>query len=132
MVEDEPRQRAKKQLMVLMQAGQPWQEAAQMAGVQTSRSTAYRWLQQFRTRGEAALHDGRHGHIAKMHKPVQAWLEARCRQEPGLPSSSLQKELHAHFAVLVSVTHLNRIRAVQGLERQPARMGKKSGFKLST
>jgi transposase len=132
MVEDEPRQRAKKQMMVLMQAGQPWQKAAQIAGVPTSRSTAYRWLQQFRTQGEAALHDGRHGHIAKMRKPIQEWLEARCRQEPNLPSSSLQKELNTHFAVLVSITHLNRIRAAHGLERQPARMGKKSRPKLNT
>ena len=123
---------AKKQMMVLMQEGYPWQEAANRAGIQTSRSSAYRWFQQFRTQGEAALHDGRHGHIAKMRKPIQEWLEARCRQEPGLPSSSLQKELHAHFGVLVSITHLNRIRAAQGLERQPARMEKKSGSKLST
>jgi transposase len=132
MVEDEPRQRAKKQMMVLMQAGQPWQEAAQIAGVQTSRSTAYRWFQQFRTRGEAALHDGRCGHTAKMHKPVQEWLEARCRQEPTLPSSFLQRELNAHLGVQVSITHLNRIRVAHGLARQPARVGKKSRTKIKT
>ena len=131
-VEDEPRQRAKKQMMVLMQEGSPWQEAASRAGIRISRSTAYRWFQQFRTQGEAGLHDGRHGHIAKMRKPIQEWLEARCRQEPSLPSSSLQKELNTHFAVLVSITHLNRIRAAHGLERQLARMEKKSGPKLST
>lgn len=130
-MKDEQRSAAKKQMMALMQAGQPWQEAAQIAGVHTSRSTAYRWLQQFRTRGEAALHDGRCGHTAKMHKPVQEWLEARCRQEPALPSSFLQKELNAHLGVLVSITHLNRIRAAQGLARQPARMGKKSGAEFT-
>jgi transposase len=131
-MEEKPEQAAKRRMMELMHLGRPWQEAATMAGVQTSRSTAYRWLQQYRTRGEAALQDGRHGHIAKMHQPIQAWLEARCREEPSLPSSSLQRELNAHFAVLVSITHLNRIRAAHGLERQPARMGKKSGPKLST
>ncbi|SRR5690242_17503005 len=131
-MEENPEQAAKRRMMELMQLGRPWQEAATMAGVQTSRSTAYRWLQQYRTRGEAALQDGRHGHLAKMRKPIQAWLEARCREEPSLPSSSLQKELNAHFAVLVSITHLNRIRAAHGLARQPARMGKKSGPKLST
>lgn len=78
------------------------------------------------------MHDGRHGHIAKMQKPIREWLEARCREEPSLPSSSLRKELNAHFDVLVSITHLNRIRAVHGLERRPARMGKKSAPKLST
>ncbi len=131
-MESEQRQAAKKQMMVLMHEGYPWQEAASRAGIQTSRSTAYRWFQQFRTQGEAGLHDERHGHIAKMHKPIREWLEARCRKEPSLPSSSLQKELKAHFGVLVSITHLNRIRAAHGLERQPARMGKKSGPKLST
>jgi transposase len=130
-MESEQRQAAKKQMMVLMQEGYPWQEAASRAGIRISRSTAYRWLQQFRTYGEAALHDGRHGHIAKMHKPIQEWLEARCHQEPSLPSSSLQKELNAQFGVLVSITHLNRIRAAHGLERPAARMGKKSEPKLS-
>jgi transposase len=131
-MESEQRQTAKKQMMVLMQEGHSWKEATNRAGIRISRSTAYRWFQQFRTRGEAALHDGRHGHIAKMHKPLLERLEARCREEPGLPSSSLQKELNAHFEVLVSITHLNRIRAAHGLARQPARMEKKSGPKLST
>jgi transposase len=123
-MKDEQRQAAKKRMMALMQEGYSWQEAARLSGIQTSRSTAYRWFQQFRTQGEAALHDGRHGHIAKMHKPIREWLAARCRQEPNLPSSSLQHELNVHFGVLVSITHLNRIRAAQGLERQPARMEK--------
>jgi transposase len=130
-MESEQRQAAKKQMMVLMQEGSPWQEAASCAGIRISRSTAYRWFQQFRTQGEAGLHDGRHGHIAKMHQPIRAWLQARCREEPGLPSSSLQQELNAHFGVLVSITHLNRIRAAYGVAQQPARMGKKSGPKLN-
>ena len=130
-MEREQRQAAKKQMMRLMQEGYRWQEAANRAGIQTSRSSAYRWFQQFRTQGEAALHDERHGHTAKMHQPIRAWLEARCREEAGLPSSALQKELQAHFGVLVSITHLHRIRAAHGLERQPARMEKKSGSKLS-
>ncbi len=123
-MEEKPEHAAKRRMMELMQLGRPWQEAATMAGVHTSRSTASRWFQQYRTRGEAALQDGRHGHISKMRKPIQAWLETRCCREPSLPSSSLQKELNAHFGVLVSITHLNRIRAAHGLERQPARMEK--------
>ncbi len=130
-MESGQRQVAKKQMMVLMQEGSPWQEAASRAGIRISRSTAYRWFQQFRTQGEAGLHDGRHGHIAKMHQPIREWLQARCREEPGLTSSSLQQELNAHFGVLVSITHLNRVRAAHGLGRQPARMGKKSGSKLN-
>jgi transposase len=131
-MDDEQRRKAKKQVIDLMQAGHSWQEATTLAEVQISRSTAYRWFHQFRTQGEAAFYDGRHGHIAKMHQPIRAWLEGRCHEEPSLTSSSLQKELNAHFGVLVSITHLNRIRAAHGLERQPARMEKKSGPKLST
>jgi transposase len=131
-MEREQCQVAKKQMMVLMQEGYTWQEAASRAGIRINRSTVYRWFQQFCIRGEAGLRDGRHGHTAKMYQPIQAWLEARCHEEPSLPSSSLQKELHAHFGVLVSITHLNRIRAAHGLTRQPARLGKKSRTKLST
>src|SRR6266566_6653532 len=65
-MEREQCQVAKKQMMVLMQEGYSWQEAASRAGIRISRSTVYRWFQQFRIRGEAALHDGRHGHTAKL------------------------------------------------------------------
>src|SRR5437868_8477311 len=116
-MDNEQRWKAKRQVIDLMQAGRSWQEAATEASVQISRSTAYRWFQQYRTQGEAALYDGRHGHIAKMHQPIREWLETRCRKEPSLPSSSLQKELKAHSGVLVSITHLNRIRAAHGSER---------------
>jgi transposase len=71
-MEEKPEHAAKRRMMELMQLGRPWQEAATMAGVHTSRSTASRWFQQYRTRGEAALQDGRHGHISKMRKPIQA------------------------------------------------------------
>jgi transposase len=131
-MKDEQRQAAKKRMVTLMLEGRPWQEAARLSGIHTSRSTAYRWFQQFRIQGEVALHDGRHGHIVKMRQPIREWLAARCREEPSLPSSSLQNELNAHFGVLVSITHLNRIRAAHGLGRQPARMEKKSRTKLST
>lgn len=131
-MESEPQHEAKRQMMALMQAGRPWQEAASIAGVRTSRSTAYRWFQAFRTRGEAALQDGRHGHRAKVREPVLQWLKDECATTPQAPSSLLQKELHMHFGVQVSITHLNRIRAAHGLERQPARMEKKPEPKLST
>ena len=131
-MESEQRQAAKKQMMVLMQEGYSWHEATSRAGIRISRSTAYRWFQQFRTRGEGGLHDGRHGHTAKMHKPIQAWLEARCREESTLPSSSLQKELNAHCGVLVSITHLNRLRAALGLARQAVERKKKHLPSLSS
>ena len=65
-MEQEQRQEAKRQMLALMQAGQPWRAAAAAAGIRVSRSTTYRWQQEVRARGEAALHDGRHGHPAKV------------------------------------------------------------------
>jgi hypothetical protein len=48
-MESEQRQAAKKQMMVLMQEGYPWQGAASRAGIRISRSTACHWFQRFRT-----------------------------------------------------------------------------------
>jgi transposase len=123
-------QAAKRQMMELMQAGRSWQEAARIAGVQTSRSTAYRWWQAYRTRGEIALHDGRHGHTSKVCEPVLHWLEFRCSQAPKTPSSVIQKDLQERFGLVVSITHLNRLRASRGLARQAVRGGKNLRPKL--
>jgi transposase len=71
---------AKKQMMELMQVGYRWKEAATVAGVQTSRSTAYRWWQAYRSHREKALQDGRHGHQAKNREPVLTWLESTDQQ----------------------------------------------------
>ena len=106
---------AKRQMMMLMQEGTSWQEAVRRAGVQTSRSTAYRWFTTYRTQGEAAFHDGRHGHPAKVREPVLQWLAGRCRSAPRTASSHLQAELKEYLGVKISITHLNRIRAAQGL-----------------
>jgi hypothetical protein len=61
-MEEEHNRAAKGRMVALMQAGHSWQEAATMAGVQISRSAAYRLLQKVRTQGEEGLRDGRHGH----------------------------------------------------------------------
>jgi hypothetical protein len=53
-MEAEQRRAAKEQMMALMQTGHRWQEAAAQAGLQVSRSTAYRLLRQVRSRGKAA------------------------------------------------------------------------------
>jgi transposase len=125
-MEQEQRQAAKRQMLELMQAGQPWQAAAAAAGVQVSRSTAYRWLQEVRTRGEATLQDGRHGHPAKLRHPVLHWLESRCQQAPQAPSSELQRELQEQLGVLISTSHLNAVRATHGWRNAATQVGKKS------
>src|SRR5215471_19666046 len=125
-MEQEQRQAAKRQLLALMQAGQSWQAAAAAAGLQISRSTAYRWLQEVRTRGEAALQDGRHGHPAKVRPPVLHWLESRCQASPQVPSSELQRELQEQMGVLISISHLNAVRATHGWSHSAPVTGKKS------
>lgn len=117
---------AKKRMIALMQSGHSWQDAAKLAGIQVSRSSAYRLLQAVRLRGEAALQDGRQGHPAKLNKEVQTFLETRCRQAPELPSREVQAAIQKRFGVLVSVGHLNRLRAGLGLSSRGARAKKTS------
>jgi transposase len=114
MEEDELRA-AKRQMSALMQAGHSWQEAADRAGVRIGRSAAYQLLRNVRLRGEAALQDGRHGHPAKLRAPVRHWLETTCREAPHTPSHVVQAALQEHFGILISIGHLNRVRAELGL-----------------
>ena len=126
-MDKEQKQAAKKQLMQLMQAGHRWQEAATQAGVQTSRSTAYRWWQAYRNQGERALQDGRHGHPIKAREPVLQWLESMDRQAPQTSSRVVQTQLEERFGPVISITHLNRLRAAHGRVRSARREEKKSG-----
>jgi len=125
-MEQEQRQAAKRQMLALMQAGQPWRAAAATVGIQVSRSTAYRWQQAVRTRGEAALQDGRHGHPAKVLPGVLQWLESRCLATPQIPSSELQRDLQEQLGVLLSMSHLNAVRAMHGWSNSATAAGKKS------
>ncbi len=125
-MEQEQRQAAKRQMLELMQAGQPWQAAAATAGLQVSRSTAYRWQQEVRMRGEAALQDGRQGHPAKVLPRVLHWLESRLQASSRVPSSQLQRELQEQLDVRISISHLNAVRASHGWSNIASRAGKKS------
>jgi transposase len=126
-LEQAQRRAAKQQMLELMGAGVSWQEAATTAGVQTSRATAYRWRQEARTRGEAALQEGRHGHPAKVLPPVLHWLESRCRATSLVASSHVQKELQEQLGVRISISHLNAVRATHGWSNVASQAGKKSG-----
>src|SRR5437867_7562429 len=125
-MEPEQRRAAKQQMLELMEAGLSWQEAATTAGVQTSRATAYRWKQEARTRGEAALQDGRHGHPAKVLPAVLNWLESRCQATSLVASSHLQKELQEQLGVRISISRLNAVRATHGWSNAANQAEKKS------
>src|SRR5438132_493175 len=126
-MEQEQRRAAKQQMLELMEAGVSWQEAATTAGVQTSRASAYRWRQEARTRGEAALQDGRHGHPAKVLPPVLHWLQLRCQATSLVASSQLQAELQEQLGVRLSFSHLHAGRAAHGWSNAASQAGKKSG-----
>lgn len=127
-MEDEQRQVAKEHMIALMQAGHSWREAATRAGIQTSRSAAYRLLQNVRTRGEAALQDGRHGHPTKLREVVRQWLERTCREAPHTPSHGVQAALQERFGILVSIGHLNRVRAKLGVGSRTVHREKNCSF----
>ncbi len=125
-MEQEQRQAAKREMLELLQAGQPWQAAAAAAGSQVRRSTAYRWRHLVRTHGPAALADGRQGHPAKVRPSVLHWLEARCPGGAQLPSSPLQRERQAQLGVHISISHLNAVRATHGWSTAAPAAGKKA------
>jgi len=118
-MEAEERVAARGQMIALMQAGHPWREAAAMAGLQIGRSAAYQLLRNVRLRGEVALQDGRHGHPAKLREPVREVLETTCREAPHTPSREVQAVLQERFGILVSIGHLNRMRAKLGVGSRP-------------
>ncbi len=113
----EERCAAKAQMVAQMQIGQSWQEAATRAGVQTSRTAAYRLLQRVRIEGAIALRDQRHGHPAKLRGPVREWLAELCRAAPESTGRTAQAALFERFGLEVSVCQINRLRAALGVRR---------------
>jgi transposase len=123
-MEKEQRSRAKEQVVFLMQEGTSWKEAATGVGIQVSRATAYRWLAAWCAHGTIAFQDGRHGHPAKLRKPVRTTLEAMCRQAPETPSQEVQAALQHQFGISVSIGHLNRVRAQLSIGNHVGRLKK--------
>lgn len=109
---------AKLKLVTAMQAGTSWQNAAQLAGLITSRTTAYRLLKGFREHGQTALLDRRQGHPSKLKPDLQNWLVESCQAQPQLTSRQLQAQILAQFGLEVSVSRLNEVRANLGVSRQ--------------
>jgi transposase len=111
--------RARVQLVEAMEQGLPWHEAAKQAGIQISQATAYRLRQRMRQGGKLALQGGRHGHPAKLRGEVREWLKETCRQAPHTPSHEIQAQLAERFALSISISQLNRVRATLGVSNPP-------------
>jgi transposase len=128
-MDQQQRQTAKLSLVGGMQRGLPWQEAAEAAGAELSRATAFRALRVVRAQGEEALVDGRHGHPHKLTEPVRGWMVEYCRGAPKTPSRVVQAEIEQRFHTTVSVSQINRVRAVLGVSSRSRDLGEKSGIR---
>lgn len=126
-MDKEQRRVVKAQLVALMQTGQAWQTAAAQAGLQISQSNAYRLWGAFRQHGEMALQYGRHGHPIKLRGEARTFLEDACREAPSTPSSTIQAVLRERFELSMSISQINRVRAVLGVSnhRKRQEQGKK-------
>ena len=118
-MEKNERQRARQHLVAAMLAGQSWQQIARAEALPLKRAMAYRLVQAVRTRGEGALADRRHGHPSKLRGEARAFLEEQCRQAPSMSSSTLQVKLRERFALCVSISQINRLRAALGISNRP-------------
>jgi transposase len=128
MEHEEQQEVGKRQMVTLMQAGHHWKEAAQLSGVQISRSAGYRLAQKVRTQGEAGWQDGRQGHPSKLREPVLQWLKTYCQASPETPSHVVAESLEKQFGVRMSISHLNGTRAELGLTTQSRQGRKKNGM----
>jgi hypothetical protein len=50
---------------------------------------------------------------------VRQWLEEACRQAPHTPSHEIQVQLAQQFALSISVSQINRVRAALGVSNPP-------------
>jgi len=116
---------AKARLVVAMDRGMHWEDAAAQAGLLVSRATAYRlWLRSWRE-GPSYLDDGRHGHPSKLRDPIRHWLLDTCTQAPSTPSPLLQTMLFDRFGISVTVRQINRVRTALGVPSRRSHSPKK-------
>jgi hypothetical protein len=80
--------------------------------------------------GEPALTDGRHGHPYILRGEVLAFVVEHCQINPCVSSPTVQRALQERFALAVSVSQLNRVRASLGLTRKPVQLRKKAQKRL--
>lgn len=113
------RQGAREQLVTALLEGQSWPQVSAGVCVPLKRAMAYRLLRAVRTKGKVALQDGRHGHPSKLRGEIRAFLETFCREAVHTPSFVIQKLLQKRFAVSVSISQLNRVRAQLGGSLHP-------------
>ena len=110
---------AKIKMAELMLRGINWEEAAKQAGVVTSQSSAYWFVDAYCLRGEKVLEERRQGHAHKIVGDVLVWLLVECREKPEITARELRAGIEDRFSVRVSQSHLNYVRRVYGVSRPP-------------
>ena len=98
-----------------MLEGRTFRQVSASTPTPLKRAMAYRLLHAVRIKGNIALQDGRHGHPIKLRGEARTFLEEYCRKTPQTPSSTLQMALRERFNLQMSVSQINRIRAVLGV-----------------
>lgn len=124
-ISPEQRQTGKRQILALIEQGVSVQQARNQGEIPMHRATVYRLLKRVQTQGEAGYSDGRHGHPIKLRGEVRSFLIENCQTTPSLSSPKLQQLLQERFALRLSVSQFNRVRASLGLTYQPAPREKK-------
>jgi len=113
------RQAARQELVRSVQEGMTAREAHRRCPVRMHRTTVYRLLKRVKREGEYALAERRHGHPVKLCGEVLTFLLDYCQSHPAVSSAETQHLLAERFALSVSVSQLNRVRAAHGLSRHP-------------
>jgi len=123
-------QAARRGLVRSVQEGMTAREAHRRCPVRTHRTTVYRLLKRVEREGEQALAERRHGHPTKLRGDILTWVLDYCQSHPSASSTEVQHLLAERFALSVSVSQLNRVRAAHGLSRRSVPREKKAESRL--
>ncbi len=122
----EQRHMVKLEMIERIEQGASVQQARSQSPISMHRATVYRLLKRVQDEGEAGYIDGRHGHPIKLRGEVRTFLIEGCQATPWVSSSAMRLTIQERFGLCISVSQLNRVRAVHGLSRQPVPREKKA------
>lgn len=99
-------------------SGKTHDEARELAGVNVSERSIYRWLEWHRDHGDEGLKDNRHGIVWKMTEELKSWLIEAIEDNPNQSARQLQEQVQETFGIKVSISQINQTRADAGLSRR--------------
>ena len=99
-------------------SGKTHDEARELAGINVSERSIYRWLEWHRDHGDEGLKDNRHGVVWKMTDELKSWLIEAIEDNPKQSARQLQEQVQETFGIKVSISQINQTRADVGLSRR--------------